>query len=224
MTMRSGATWIGGSIGLAAAVAILAWPVGGRAGVGAEEHEFVGVKKCASCHGKELYGDQVASWRRGPHARAYESLGTEKAAGYAKERGIAGSPQQAGECLDCHVTARGVAPERIKYDLDPEDGVQCESCHGAGQDYRKREIMADRDDAKAHGLVIPTADRCTTCHNDESPAWDPARYTLPDGRKVGFDFAQAAERIAHPTPADRKGRIIELEDAEKAKSKKRTVR
>ena len=102
--------------------------------------------------------------------------------------------------------------------------MQCESCHGAGQDYRKREIMADRDDAKAHGLVIPTADRCTTCHNDESPAWDPARYTLPDGRKVGFDFAQAAERIAHPTPADRKGRIIELEYAEKAKSRKRTVR
>ena len=27
-----------------------------------------------------------------------------------------------------------------------------------------------------------------------------------------------------PTPADRKGRIIELEDAEKAKSRKRTVR
>jgi len=187
-------------------------------------HEYVGVEKCGSCHKKELYGDQVAKWRDGPHAKAWRSLTSDKAREYAKAKGIKGSPQQAPECLECHVTAHDVDPALLKYDLEASDGVQCESCHGAGADYRKREIMSDREQAKAHGLVLPDAAVCTGCHNDRSPAWDPARYTLTNGKKTGFDFEQAAARIEHPTPADNKGKIIQLEDEEKAKGKKRSVR
>lgn len=188
------------------------------------EHEYIGVEKCGTCHEKELYGNQVAKWRSSAHAKAYESLASEKALEYAKAKGIKGSPQQAKECLECHVTAHGVAPALIKYDLEPADGVQCESCHGAGADFRKREIMADVDQAKAKGLVPQTEAVCTECHNDRSPAWDPARFTLPGGKKTGFDFKQAVAKIEHATPEDRKGKIIQLEDEEKAKRKKRSVR
>jgi hypothetical protein len=203
---------------------VVAWllvAVGARAGA---EHEYIGLEKCGTCHAKALYGDQVAKWRASAHAKAYQSLASDKALEYAKAEGIKGPPQQAKECLECHVTAHGVAPALIKYDLEPADGVQCESCHGAGADFRKREIMADVDQAKAKGLVPQTEAVCTKCHNDRSPAWDPARFTLANGKKTGFDFKQAVAKIEHATPKDRKGKIIQLEDAEKAKNKKRTVR
>ena len=52
---------------------------------------------------------------------------------------------------------------------------------------------------------------CATCHNPESPTWDPKRYTLEDGTTAGFDFDQATKRIAHPIPEDTKGRFLEIE-------------
>lgn len=168
----------------------------------AKENTYVGVEKCGRCHKKDLYGDQVGAWRKGPHSKTLETLGSEKAAEYAKERGISGSPQQADECLECHVTAHGVDSRLIKYELDPADGVQCESCHGPGSNYRKRSIMSDKDKFAAKGLVSQSEEVCTACHNDQSPSWDP---------EVGFDYAEAKERIAHPTPPDVRGRISEIE-------------
>jgi hypothetical protein len=200
------------------------WLLVAAAAAAGTEHEYIGVEKCGTCHSKALYGDQVAKWRASAHAKAYESLASDKALEYAKKKGIKGSPQQAKECLECHVTAYGVAPALIKYDLEQTDGVQCESCHGAGADFRKREIMSDIDQAKANGLVPQTEATCTGCHNDRSPAWDPARFTLPNGKKAGFDFTQAVAKIEHATPKANKGKVIQLEDEEKAKNKKRTVR
>ena len=198
----------------------LALPALGSAG----EHEYIGLEKCGTCHEKALYGNQVGAWSKDPHAEAYVSLASDKAKEYAKKKGIQGSPQQASECLECHVTAHGVAPALIKYDLEAKDGVQCESCHGAGADYRKREIMADEDKAKANGMIDPTEAVCTKCHNDRSPAWDPARFVVAGGKRVGFDYKQAVAKISHPIPPERKGKIIQLEDAEKAAKKKRVVR
>ena len=44
----------------------------------AEPRAYVGVKKCKSCHGKELYGDQVGVWRANNiHANSYVSLASE---------------------------------------------------------------------------------------------------------------------------------------------------
>lgn len=194
-------------------------------GAGADTgHEYVGVAKCAICHQKELYGDQVSLWRSGPHAKAYETLASPKALEVASARGLDGSPQQAAACLQCHSTAHVATPALMKYDLEPSDGVQCESCHGAGADYRARDVMADRARAMAEGLVLPTPAVCTDCHNAGSPSWDPGRYALPGGKTTGFDFDQAAKQIAHPTPPERKGKVLQLEDAERAQRKKQTVR
>jgi len=60
--------------------------------------------------------------------------------------------------------------------------------------------MIDQELAVSKGLVLQSAEVCTTCHNDESPAWKPDRYTLADGSKAGFDFDQAVEEIVHPVP------------------------
>ena len=64
----------------------------------------------------------------------------------------------------------------------------CESCHGAGSEYKSMKVMKDREASVAAGLVIPTEETCTGCHNDKSPTFK------------GFDFAEYSAKIAHPNP------------------------
>jgi hypothetical protein len=164
------------------------------------EHGFVGAKKCKTCHKKEAIGNQYGVWLDSQHAKAFETLAGEQAAEWAAEAGV-DDPQTNEKCVKCHVTAYGVSAERLATSFKQADGVQCEACHGAGKDYRKKKIMVDRDVATSKGLISPPKEEhCTNCHNDESPAWKPDRYTLEDGTKTGFDFEQAKEAIAHPVP------------------------
>jgi hypothetical protein len=167
----------------------------------AGEHKFVGATKCKSCHEKADIGDQYGWWLESKHAKALETLATDQAKEWATEAGI-DDPQTDEKCVKCHVTAHGVAPELLGRKFKPEAGVQCEACHGAGKDYRKKKYMIDREVAESRGLVSLAESKqvCLGCHNDESPAWDPQRYTLADGSQSGFDYEQAVEAIAHPVP------------------------
>ena len=49
---------------------------------------YVGVKMCAICHKKDDSGNQMGVWEKGPHAKAFETLGTDKAKEIAKKQGI----------------------------------------------------------------------------------------------------------------------------------------
>ncbi len=166
-----------------------------------EQHKFAGVVKCKRCHEKSAIGDQFASWQETKHAKAFETLATDKAKKWATEAGVADA-QTDERCIKCHSTAHGIPDEMVARKFDRQAGVQCEACHGAGKDYRKKKIMIDRDVAVSKGLVLQTEAVCLGCHNDESPAWDPERYTLENGNKVGFDYDQAVRTIAHPVPED----------------------
>lgn len=185
------------------------------------EHDYVGVGKCKTCHGKELMGDQVAVWRRGLHRPGLETLASPDALRVGSEQGLTGPPGEAPECLVCHVTAYGVPESRISRPLEPDDGVQCESCHGPGRSYRKKKVMSDPDRAHAKGLWEPAKDHgiCLRCHNSRSPTFDPKRFRLKSGETTDFDYEQAAAQIAHPIPEDVKGRYLELDEARKAAEK-----
>ena len=184
---------------------ILALPIAlsmlvlGSGPVQAQEHRYVGAKKCKTCHEKEEIGNQYDWWTDSVHGKAFETLAGDKARKWAAEKGL-GDPQQADECVKCHVTAHGVPDNMVSRKFDRTASVQCESCHGAGKDYRKKKVMIDRDLSISKGLVPQSEKVCVTCHNDESPAWDAERYTRTDGSKGGFDYDQALKEIAHPVP------------------------
>ena len=165
----------------------------------AQDHKYTGVAKCKTCHKKEPIGNQFGSWEKTKHAKAWSTLESEQAKEWAAEAEVE-NPQKDERCVKRHVTAYGVPDSLKRTRFDEKDGVQCEACHGAGNDYRKKKIMADRDKAIARGLVAEPEKTCVECHNDDSPAWDPERYTLPDGTQAGFDYDQAMEAIAHPVP------------------------
>ena len=156
---------------------------------GERPKKYVGADGCKICHKKQETGNQFSKWQEGPHAKAYETLATDEARKAAAERGLEGDPQQLDQCLKCHVTAHGVDASFLMGSYEVTDGVGCESCHGAGYYYRKKKIRVDREAAIDAGLVIPGADICTACHNEESPTYKP------------FDYAEKAAQIAHPIPS-----------------------
>lgn len=157
----------------------------------ASSHQYVGVKKCKTCHNSEKGGAQFTKWSESRHAKAYETLAGEKAKAIAKEKGIE-DPQKAAECLSCHQTGHGEAAEKFAASYLPTDGVGCESCHGGGSSYLKMKTMQGIRDktlkAEEFGLATPTEETCVKCHNDKSPTFK------------AFTFKEHAEKIAHAIP------------------------
>lgn len=152
---------------------------------------FVGVNKCKMCHKKEKSGNQFGIWSETAHAKAFETLASDKAKAEGAKQGI-DDPQAAPECLKCHVTAFSVMDDLENQKITMEEGISCESCHGAGSGYYKKKTMAairaEELDGEPLGLVMPTEAVCVRCHNDESPFYK------------DFDFDGFAEKIAHPVP------------------------
>ncbi len=164
-----------------AAIALVSLP-----GSAAAQHKYIGVAKCRVCHmNAKLGGDNYNAWKASGHARAYETLASEKAKATAKELNIA-DPQKSERCVKCHVTAYGIDAALVGPTVKNEDGIGCERCHGPGSDYMSLEAMRDRKAAMAKGLLIPDEKLCRGCHNEESPYYKP------------FDYKTFVAKIAHP--------------------------
>lgn len=172
---------------------------------GRDPAAYIGTKSCGMCHKKEDTGNQLGVWQAGPHAKAYATLASPEAKAVGAKVGVA-DPQKSGKCLKCHSTAYNgtETPPAADSKILVEDGVSCESCHGPGKDYKAKTVMEDKAKAIAAGLVVPATKSCTLCHNEQSPGWNPERYTTKDGKKTGFDVDQAYEKIKHPNPAAKK--------------------
>jgi hypothetical protein len=164
---------------------------GDKAKAGA--NKYIGSDKCKNCHQSEASGNQYGTWQKQKHAKAFETLAGDDAKKIAKEKGI-DDPQKSDKCLKCHETAFGVAPEEIKKGFDVKQGVQCESCHGPGEQHMKTRMAAaakaggdegfgdDKGKGKVAerqtlpaGEIIANVDAktCLGCHNDESPNFKP---------------------------------------------------
>lgn len=162
------------------------------------KHSFIGVKKCGMCHKKDDDGAQLKIWEASAHAKAYKTLLTEESDKIAKEKGFETKAVETDFCLKCHVTGHGAEANLLLKGFNIEDGVQCEYCHGAGNDYKSLKVMKDRAASIANGMRAyeNTADieaMCKECHNEESPTYKP------------FDFPTRWEEIKHFIPGKEQG-------------------
>ena len=64
--------------------------------------ELIGAPKCKACH-RAKTGDQWQIWTESAHARAFDTLASEKSKKIATDKGL-GDPQQEPACLKCHAT------------------------------------------------------------------------------------------------------------------------
>jgi len=151
--------------------------------------KYVGVKVCSPCHKSEGKGNQFGLWQKTKHADAFKVLSSEKAVAVAKEKGLKKSASESPECLECHAIKADA--KLVEKTFDPKDGVQCESCHGAGSAYKSMAIMKDKAKAIAAGLTNlkdeATIEKfCKTCHNDKSPTFKE------------FKFKEMWAKVKHP--------------------------
>jgi hypothetical protein len=170
----------------------------------AQAADFAGSAQCKVCHNKKDEGAQYDTWKSKAHAKAFETLKSPEAIKIGQEKGLEKPPAESPECIKCHVTAYDLAAKKVPDKIKLEDGVSCEQCHGPGTDHiaAGKKVMFQKDttiDMAATQAEI-TKETCLKCHNDESPTWNPEKYTLDDGKKVGFDFEQAKKAIDHSNP------------------------
>jgi hypothetical protein len=153
-------------------------------------HKYVGVKMCAMCHKGEAKGKMFEIWQASKHASAYKSLLSPEAKKNAEKKGLKKAASESPECLKCHMTAYGVDAKLVDAKFDKKDGIGCESCHGAGADYKAMNVMKDKAKALAAGLAIAKDDPklCTKCHNNESPTYKE------------FKYKEFWAKIKHPLP------------------------
>ncbi len=142
------------------------------AGQAMSDNKYVGVKACAPCHKSEKGGNQFGVWQKTKHADAFNVLTTPKAAEVAKAKGLKKPASESPECLECHTITGDAA--KFEKTFDPKDGVQCETCHGAGSAFKSMATMKDKAKAVAAGLAEFKDDaaieaKCVTCHNEKSP-------------------------------------------------------
>ena len=162
------------------------------------QHAFVGAETCGMCHKTEKQGKQLDIWKASPHAKAFETLKTEKADKIAAEKGFTTKAAETEACLKCHVTGYNVDASLKGSKFKMEDGVQCETCHGAGADYKSLKIMKDKKLAMDNGLKFYSTEEervalCKGCHNSDSPTFDAAKT----------DFAAMWEKIKHTIPGSK---------------------
>lgn len=117
------------------AVAVIAF----GAAVITAEPTYIGAGKCKPCH-KTEYDSWVAN---GTHAKSMEKAKAST------------NPKWDASCLGCHATNKA----------ETAIGVECESCHGPGSEYKAIAVMKDRAKAVAAGLIVPDQKLCDTCHD-----------------------------------------------------------
>ncbi len=146
--------------------------------------KFVGSKTCGVCHKTEKQGQQLKIWSESKHSQAYKTLLSAKADEIAMKKG-GKKAAETPACLKCHVGDNALVESAFK-----EEGVQCETCHGAGSEYKAMKVMKIKADAIGKGLTDhkDVSKFCVTCHNADSPTFK------------GFKYEEMVKKIAHPTP------------------------
>ena len=157
------------------------------------QHKYIGVKPCSMCHKTDKQGKQFDIWSNSQHAKAFQTLLTDKANEVAKAKGSAKPASETPECLSCHTTGHGAEAAMFDKSFDVKDGVQCESCHGAGSDYKTLPVMKDKAKAIAAGMnefkdEAAIEAQCKHCHNEKSPTYK------------DFKLAERWEKIKHSIP------------------------
>ena len=133
-----------------------------------KKHEYVGAAKCKMCHIKEY-----KSWEAGKKAKTFGVLKPEE--------------QKDPKCNVCHTTGKLADGTLL-------EGVQCESCHGPGADYKAKEVMKDKKASLAAGMVEPNEALCLTCHKKEgNPNYKPFNYAEAIKTAGHEHFAKPAE-------------------------------
>lgn len=138
----------------------------------------LGVQTCAgsTCHGaikpwqnSSVLQNEAITWaKHDPHAKAYDTLGSERSQRIAANLGI-GDPKQSATCLGCHTNYVPQARRAKNFVLS--DGITCEACHGGAEKWLGTHVAGVGGHAEniAAGMYptdqpVARAKLCLSCH------------------------------------------------------------
>jgi len=141
---------------------------------------YVGVASCANsgCHGSthplnatRVLQNEYYTWLNSDrHAQqVYNVLFNDRSARIARNMHLKKKAYQESFCLDCHST--NVPAKMVSGHIDPEDGVQCEACHGPASGWRAEHTQPGwtHQQSVERGMIdlrdLPTRSHlCNSCH------------------------------------------------------------
>jgi hypothetical protein len=137
---------------------------------------FVGAVGCrsSSCHGGagEKRSQYITWSRQDFHTRAYAILLNARSARIAESIGV-GEAQSSARCTVCHSPFQSVAQTRLASTARPDEGVSCETCHGAAGTCLRGHTRSDwtyamRVSAGMRDLrsLYVRANTCVACHQN----------------------------------------------------------
>jgi hypothetical protein len=162
------------------------------------EPKFIGSIGCrsSSCHGGagEKRSQYITWSQKDFHAKAFAILLDARSARIADAIGIA-EAQSSARCTVCHSPFRSVEQTRLTPTAHADDGVSCESCHGAAEPWLRGHTRTDwtyamRVTAGMRDLknLYVRANTCVACHqnidNDLLNAGHPALVFELDSQSV----------------------------------------
>ncbi|HEX7516479.1 MAG TPA: multiheme c-type cytochrome [Chthoniobacterales bacterium] len=159
---------------------------------------FVGSIGCksSSCHGGAgPKRSQYITWSRQDfHTKAYAVLLNSRSERIAESLGVGGA-QSSARCTVCHSPLQSVAPSRLTPTAHPDEGVSCETCHGAAGGWLRGHTRTDwnYNTRVAAGMrdlrnLYVRANACVACHQNLAPellkAGHPDLFFELDGQSV----------------------------------------
>ena len=159
---------------------------------------FIGSVGCksSSCHGGAgPKRSQYIIWSRQDfHTKAYAVLLNSRSERIAESLGIARA-QSSARCTICHSPLQAVPPSRLTQTAQPDEGVSCETCHGAAGSWLRGHTRPDwtyntRIAAGMRDLrnLYVRANACVACHQNLAPellkAGHPDLFFELDGQSV----------------------------------------
>lgn len=141
--------------------------------VAATPARFTGEQSCASsyCHGGGKDKDQFHLFQKKDiHNHAHQVLANNRSTRIGESLGITDVTKDA-RCTVCHSPQQTLPPERFLAGVKPVQGVSCESCHGAAENYIRFHTRLDisHDQRVGSGLrevksLYARANVCVACH------------------------------------------------------------
>ncbi len=162
-----------------------------------EPISIMGSNKCGECHSLQLLGNQQVIWQNSKHAEAYKTLLSEKSTAFTDKNGLEKASINK-LCLKCHTTVSFLEgkPKLISYSI--EEGVGCESCHGAGSKYSPNDIMKSGQLFRQFGGSKGNEATCLNCHNLKANKDKKLTENICPFQENDFVYKTALETIKHP--------------------------
>jgi len=188
---------------------------------------FVGAVGCrsSSCHGGagEKRSQYITWSRQDFHSRAFAILTNARSTRIAESVGIADAPSSA-RCTVCHSPFQSVAQTQLAPTAHPDEGVSCETCHGAAGSWLRGHTRPDwtytmRVSAGMRDLksLYVRANSCVACHqnidSDLLKAGHPALVFELDSQSVNEPKHWKDEDPWHGARAWLAGQAVALREA-----------